>query len=247
MPKPLPVPAPITGLHALQAMLRERHPLAGLQVFHRELGDVFRVQLPGFTPVVLVGPQAAHFVLVESRGDLRWRNDGDPVTTLLRHGLLVEDGEAHDRLRAAMTPALHKRLLDGYLDCMARHTRQLSAVWPEGSVVDMLVEMRKATLLILLDTLYSADFAPELARLWTPILKSIQYISPGPWMLWRGAPRWGFRSPIAQLDDYLYALVRQRRLGQSTGHSHPNDLLDGLIAAGLDDDLIRETTVFSWS
>lgn len=99
MGKPIPTPSPQTGLRALGAMLREKHPLAALQVFHAEMGDVFRIQLPGFTPVVMVGPHTAHFVLVDARHDLRWRNEDDPVTGLLNHGVLVEDGDTHDYLR----------------------------------------------------------------------------------------------------------------------------------------------------
>ncbi len=120
MAKAIPFPGPQTGLRALQALLAEGHPLAAMQVFHRELGDVFRINLPGFTPVVLVGPQAAHFVLVEGRGELRWRNPTDPVTALLRHGVLVEDGASHDELRRQMNPAMHRRMLSGYVQAMQR-------------------------------------------------------------------------------------------------------------------------------
>ena len=52
MPEPIPTPSAQTGLRALKAMLRERHPLAAMQVFHDELGDVFRPQLPGFRPTI---------------------------------------------------------------------------------------------------------------------------------------------------------------------------------------------------
>ena len=64
-------------------MLRDRHPLAAMEVFREELGDVFQITLPGFRPVVMAGPDAARFVLVEGRDDLRWRNEADPVTKLL--------------------------------------------------------------------------------------------------------------------------------------------------------------------
>jgi cytochrome P450 len=129
-------------------MLGERHPLAAMQVFHDELGDVFRVNLPGFTPLVMVGPEAARFVLIEGRKGFRWRNEADPVTRMLRHGVLVEDGPEHDRLRRIMTPALHRRMLDGYVDAMRCRTDQVTDGWPDGGVVDMLVEMRKVALLI---------------------------------------------------------------------------------------------------
>lgn len=225
---------------ALQAMLRQGHPLAGLQVFQRELGDVFRINLPGFTPVVMVGPQAARFVLVEGRGDLRWRMENDPVTTLLRHGVLVEDGPTHDVLRRQMNPALHRRMLEGYLHAMYAAVEQVSGAWRTGSVVDMLVEMRKITLLILVRTLFQADFTPELKRLWRAILDCIGYISPGIWMVWRSAPRPQYRRGLRQMDEYLYRLIAERRRLMASGETDAQDLIGILLASGMEDGLVRD-------
>ncbi|GAB4530913.1 MAG: hypothetical protein Kow0063_09610 [Anaerolineae bacterium] len=253
MSKPIPTPSPQTGRRALQAMPRERHPLAAMQVFHDELGDVFRPQLPGFRPVVLVGPEAARFVLLDARDHLLWRNEADPVTHLLRRGVLVVDGEEHERLRRAMEPALQRRALDSYVDVMVRRADQVSAAWPDGGQVDMLVEMRKIALLILLDALFRIDFTPDLERLWDAILGVIGYISPGLWMMWPGLPRPGYRRAIRRMDEYLYGIIHQRRAmlqnlakvpdpgkGASQLPGRYPDLLGLLIEADLDDDLIRD-------
>ncbi|MEJ2710157.1 MAG: cytochrome P450 [Anaerolineales bacterium] len=105
-----PVPDSAAGRAALKALLQERNILAALQALHREMGDIFRIPLPGFSPIVLVGPEANHFVAVTAREDLRWRPEGDPVTQVLRQGLLVTDGDLHDRLRRTMNKPLHKQL-----------------------------------------------------------------------------------------------------------------------------------------
>ncbi len=237
--RPIPVPDSTTGLLALRAMLRERHPLAALQVFNERLGNVFQVNLPGFKPVILVGPDAARYVLVSARGDLRWRNEADPVTKLLGHGVLVEDGEEHDRLRALMNPALHRSMLRTYVEAMVARTDQIISAWPDGGTVEMLVEMRRIALLILVDTLFGEDFTPELKRLWGSVLGVIRYISPGVWMIWNGAPRPGYGRAIRQMDDYLYRMIAARRRSLA-GSDPPADLLGTLIAAGLDDALIRD-------
>jgi cytochrome P450 len=211
-----------------------------MEVFHQALGNVFQIALPAFTPVVLVGPEAARFVLVEAREGLRWRMEGDPVVDLLRHGVLVEDGESHDELRALMTPSLHRRMLDAYFHRMLATSERVTAIWQAGQVRDMLDEMRSIALLILTDTLFRVDFMPDLQRLWDPVLASIRYISPGVWMLWRGAPRPGYRRQLARLDAYLYRIIHERRAGMEPGGPEPGDLLGLLIAAGLNDDLIRD-------
>jgi cytochrome P450 len=238
--KPIPVPDPQTGLLALRSMLKERHPLAALQVFHAQMGDIFRINLPGFTPVVMVGPQAARFVLVQARGDLRWRNETDPVTHLLGHGVLVEDGQVHDDLRHALNPALHRRMLGEYVAEMWRRAAQVTAAWEDGSVVDMLVEMRKIALLSLMHTLYQVDFTPQLRSLWDAVLGCIGYISPGIWMIWRGAPRPGYQRSIQTMDRYLFQIITERRRLMDGIADPPADMLGLLIYSGMGDELIRD-------
>ncbi len=232
----IPTPSGQTSLRALRALVREHSVLAALEVFADELGSIFRFTMPGFNPVMLVGPEAARFVLVSDRQNLRWRNDSDPVTLLLRHGVLVEDGEPHDSLRRAMTPALHKQMLTHYAADMLRCTDSVTARWVPGSAPDMLVEMRRIALLILTDTLFKVDFSSDIGRMWNAVLKTLAYISPGMWILWRNAPRPGYSKALQQMNDYLYQIIRHRK--QVLGST--DDLLGHLINMGMDDDLIRD-------
>lgn len=236
----IPTPNQQAGMKALSALLQERHPLAAMQVFHAEMGDVFRINLPGFKPVVMVGPQAAHFVLVEGRHELRWRNENDPVVRLLRHGVLVEDGEQHDRLRRLMNPSLHRRMLDSYVSAMVSCTDQVTANWKPGDVYPMLDEMRKIALLILTRTLFRVDYTPEMKRLWKAVLGVIGYISPGVWMLWRGFPRPQYSKAIRRMDEYLQRIISLRRAELQRGVEATDDLLSALLLSGMDEELARD-------
>jgi cytochrome P450 len=232
-----PVPDSRAGRKALDALLRGGNILAALEALHAEMGDVFRIPLPGFNPLFLVGPEANHFVTVSGREDLRWRPEGDPVTRLLRDGLLVTDGDFHDELRRKMAPALHKQMLSEYVELMWRRTDQVSADWDGSRAIDMLVAMRQAALLILMDALFAVDFSPEMEKLWSSILKTLQYISPGLWVLWSGIPRPGYRGALRRMDGYLLRVIRERREHEGKG----NDLLSQLIRTpGMSDDLIRD-------
>jgi cytochrome P450 len=111
------------------------------------------------------------------------------------------------------------------------------AKWSDGSVHDMLVEMRRVALLIFIGTLFDVEFGPDMDRLWNPILRSIKYISPGLWIVWPDIPRPGYRKALHQMDEYLYGIIRARR-DEPRGEG---DLLGRLIRVpGLDDDLIRD-------
>jgi cytochrome P450 len=86
-----------------------------------------------------------------------------------------------------------------------------------------------------MQALFSVDFWDDLPRLWMPILKTISFISPGPWILWRKMPRPGYKKHLRRVDDYLYEIIRVRR------NSEPKkDLLGHLLEAGLDDESIRD-------
>jgi cytochrome P450 len=226
-----------TGLSILKGLARDRSLLTAMETMHSELGAIFQITMPRFHPVVVSGPELNRQVLVTDRDNFSWRGESDPVVKLLRHGVLVEDGEEHDRLRACMEPALRRSPSLGHVPAMLRYTDQMLDAWPQEGEVDMLVEMRKVALLILLGTLYGTDFTPHLEELWEPVLKAIDYISPGAWILWPDMPRPGYKKDLQKLDDYLYGLIEQRR----TQGGPDDDLLGRLVSdPELNDDLIRD-------
>ncbi len=231
-----PAPDLTASRMAAQALLSDGHILSALEALHDALGDVFQLPLPGFRAVMMVGPEANKFVLTESRGAFLWRAERDPVTRLLRQGILVTDGRLHDELGKVITPALHRSLFERFVHSMWRNTDHVTDQWREASRIDLLKEMRQVALLILTDTLFSEDFGPSLSALWRDILDVIRYISPGPWLIWPSIPRLGYQQAIRRLDNYLYRLIASRR-------AHPSaetDLLSGLIASGMSDGLIRD-------
>ena len=225
---------PDTGRAALRALLKEGSPLGPLKVMARHVGRFFQIPLPMFKPYVVFGSESNRKVLVTERDKVLWRNT-DPVTDLLRRGVLIVDGSEHDQYRELMEPTLHPSHLPAYTSRFLFHTDKVSAHWREGETVDLLVESRKIALLIIMDTLFSKDVWDDMPRIWNPILKAIAYISPGAWIVWRKIPRPGFKKPLRELDEYLYGIITARRKAE-----RKHDLLQHLIDAGLTDDLIRD-------
>ncbi|HEU5349070.1 MAG TPA: cytochrome P450 [Ktedonobacterales bacterium] len=232
----IPVPDRAASHQAAQAWMRDGHILGALEALHRALGDVFQLPLPGFQSAVLVGPEADRLILTESREHFLWRAEGDPVTRLLRQGLLVTDGAFHDELRQVMAPALHRSLFDGFIEAMWRNADRVTCQWRDGARIDLLVEMRRIALLILTDTLFKDDFSPHISTLWPDLLRTIRYISPGPWLVLPHLPRMGYRQPLRRMDGYFYRLIALRRAQPGIA----TDLLGRLIAFGMSDGLIRD-------
>ncbi|MBI5294412.1 MAG: cytochrome P450 [Chloroflexi bacterium] len=228
-------PTPELGRAVMRSLIQERSPLGPLKVMAAHIGRFFQIPLPGFRPYVVFGPEAARKVLVTEKHKLLWRNH-DPVTDLLRRGVLVTDGEEHEQLRGLMEPSLHPAVLHGYAKMIVAQTDRVTAAWGNGQIVDLLIEARKIALLIILEALFSVDAWDDLPRIWKPILKAIEYVSPGAWILWRRIPRPGYAKYLKALDDYLYGIIQERRKRKEG----KQDLLQHLIDAGLSDDVIRD-------
>ena len=230
-----------TGRAALSALVREGSPLGPLKVMAKHVGRFFQIPIPGFRPFVVFGPEANRKVLVAERSKVLWRNT-DPVTDLLQHGILIVDGAEHDHYRELMEAPLHPSKLPNYTQMMIDQVDRVSSVWKDGEIVDMLVEGRKIALLIIMQTLFSKDVWDDIPRIWKPVLKTIQYISPGMWIFWRRMPRPGYKKPMRELDEYLFEIIQERRNREDERHveNGTSDLLQHLIDAGLSDDLIRD-------
>jgi len=193
---PLPVADSQVGLKVLKGLARRRSLLAALEIMRREVGPAFQIELPGFRPAVFVGPESNRQIMVGQREHFHMRSPSDPVTKLLRHGLLVEDGESHACLRAHMTPVLQKSQVMHHIPALQAYTDCVLAEWADGSVVDMMVEMRRVALLIFMGVLLDVEFRPDMDQLWQPILRAIDYISPGLWIIRPDMPRSGYRDSL---------------------------------------------------
>ena len=227
--------SPETGRAALKALVQERSPLGPLKAMAKHVGRFFQIPIPGFRPYVVFGPETARKVLITDRNKLLWRNT-DPVTDLLRRGVLVTDGEEHDRYRSLMETPFHPSQLSKYTGMMIQQTDQVTSTWQAGQTLDMLVEGRKIALLIIMQALFSRDAWNDIPKIWNPILKTIKYISPGMWIFWRKIPRWGYGKPLKVIDDYLYGIIDERRKEERK----TPDFLQHLIDAGLNDGIIRD-------
>jgi hypothetical protein len=86
-----------------------RHPLPLLLEAYERFGPVFTVRVFHGNVVVMLGPEANHYMTVSHAANFSWREGhlGD-MMPLLGDGLLTIDGEFHRRSRKIMLPAFHR-------------------------------------------------------------------------------------------------------------------------------------------
>lgn len=235
-----PLASSISPRSALMALNALRHGfgriLPVLERVHREVGDVFQIPLGSFRPVIVASPVGLRQALVEKRDAFLWRPEGDPVTRLLRRGVLVTDGEFHDRLRSIMTLSNSRRHFAPRSIELWREVDTLTSGWESGKRYNMFVEMRKVALVIFERVYFSHDLWPELSQIWQPLMSALDYINPGLWIFF------GPSEPpkdVRVLDDHFYELIKRRRCEPNP----PDDMLTHLVQALDDDDLIRDQMI----
>ncbi|MDX2076870.1 MAG: cytochrome P450 [bacterium] len=235
-----PRPSGQIGLKALQGIIKRKSVIGALEALYTEMGDIFRLPMPGFNPVMLVGAEANKLIANDWKNDLQWRIPNEPITILLHEGVLVTDGKQHDDIRAPMVkPIMHRPMLQSYVTAMTKSAEAVMGAWQPNTDYDMLPEMRKIALLVLTSTLFDTDFTPDMERLWAGVIRAVRYISPNIWVLWRGFSRLGYNRELKKVDSYLFDLIAQKRKKSAQG----TDLIGTLIDMGWSDQLIRDQLV----
>ncbi|MCS6964515.1 cytochrome P450 [Thermoflexus sp.] len=204
---------------ALRTLIRDRFLLEALSPLREDAGDVFFLSFLWMRVAVVAGPEAARAVLVTHRHLFSSRLAADPVARLMRGGMLVVDGEDHDRARRFAEPFFRPAYLEARAARMQAHIDRWIDAWPDGDVVEMAMAMRRMALEILLEVIFGLP--PRVAEsMAEPLEAARAYIAPGLWLLFPRLPRPGYRRSLERLDAQVRALIRQRR-----EDPHSDDLL----------------------
>src|ERR1700685_1236470 len=137
-----------------------RDPLALFQQA-REHGDVVRIRFGPFHVYVLNSPSAIRQALVgEARKLSKGLNFGR-TKRLIGGGLVMAEGEVHQRQRRLMQPAFHRAEIARYARTMRDVAMPRISAWPDGGTLAFDREMRSITLTVLTRTLLSSDIGSD--------------------------------------------------------------------------------------
>jgi len=133
-------------------------PLPLLLGAYEEHGPIFSMRLLHSRVVFMLGPEANHFVTVAHPESFHWRESsfGDLIP-LLGDGLLTIDDDYHDRARAIMMPAFHRRQLTASVEAMAVEAGAAIAALRPDSVFDLYDWMRNLAMRIAMRALLGLD------------------------------------------------------------------------------------------
>jgi cytochrome P450 len=133
-------------------------PLPLLLDAYEEFGPIFTLRLLHSRVVFMLGPEANNFVTVAHPENFHWRESsfGDLIP-LLGDGLLTIDDDYHDRARAIMLPAFHRRQLTAAGEAMAVEAEAALDGLRPGQVFDLYDWMRNLAMRIAMRALLGLD------------------------------------------------------------------------------------------
>ena len=203
-----------------------------LELYDR-FGPVFTIRSFHRPLVVMIGPEANHFVTVSGAENFSWRKGmfGEYLAPMIGDGLITTDGAYHDRARLIMMPAFHRGRLNAAVAVMLDEAERALAGWRPGDAVDVYqwvreLAMRIATRAVLGLDPGRAGVGREAAELFERMLA---YTNAEVWAtLLRGPGTPWSRMQVARrdLDRIIYGEIERRRAGPPG-----DDILSMLIEA----------------
>lgn len=208
-----------------------RDPLAALEQWASEYGDITYLQFPGRPTYVLTHPDHIEQVLVTENstfttGDLR----RDAFSGVEDESLSVSEGRTWQRQRQQLQPGFYREQITTYAETMVTDAEQTVERWTVGETVDIVREMSQLTLAILAKTLFDHNVREDQSVVRAAVDTLSQQTDYSQWST--VVPKWvptpanrRFQRATNDLHSLIENLIRERRRTNEDG----NDLLSILI------------------
>jgi cytochrome P450 len=224
----------------------------------QQAGDTFRFPLPGSSSIyVFVHPDSIQHVLEDAASNYpKLPTHTRKFKLFVGEGLFTSEGEVHEFHRRLAEPVFQRERISSFVPMMVDSTRSMLARWAplieRGETIDILSEMMNLTLTIVMRTLFSADVGGEAETIAAAVRACNKYVYerlqsvvdlherlPMP-------ARRRFHENRRVLDDYVYALIQERR----SSKTEADDLLSRFLRAqdertgkGMSDIELRDAVV----
>lgn len=220
----------MTSFSVRRTLRIRRDPLGVMLEGYRRFGPVFGWRVMHEYQLLMIGPEANHFMLVSGRDNFAWRHGhmGD-LLTLIGDGLLTTDGDYHDASRAIMLPAFHRRRVEAATEVMTDEAARAVADLGSAGSVDIYSWQRNLAMRIAMRALFGLDpdgrGATQLIDAFERGLAFHGREFPLQVMVGPGTPWAKLKRARADLERLMSAEIRQRR----ERDDHGADVLTSLI------------------
>ncbi|MBU3674945.1 MAG: cytochrome P450 [Solirubrobacteraceae bacterium] len=215
-----------------------RNPLPLMIDLYERHGPVYTLKVLHFNVVMMLGPEANHYMLVSNASNFRWREGHmRDLIPLLGDGLLTIDGTLHRSSRKMMLPAFHREKIASATEIIEEEVAAATATLVPGQVIDLYDWTRHLALRIAMRALFGLD--PDLSRagdfdaahefeaaLSFHARDVAMQLARGP-----GTPYAQVLKSRQRLDELVYAEIAGRRQSGRRG----DDVLSLLLDATFDD------------
>ncbi len=227
-----PLPPGPTGINPLRDLRFVRDPVSVLLRAYEQYGPIFTVRFFHGLGVVMLGPEAQHFLLVSDAEKFHWREGMyRELIPLLGDGLITTDDEYHERSRRLMLPAFHTERLAAATRVMTEEVDRSLERWRPGTQIDAYKWARQLGMRVAMRALFGFDAGAlqttEIAR---EFERGISFYGKdlALWLLrGPGTPYAKLRSSRRRLASVLLAEIDRRRREDATGE----DILSLLMRA----------------
>ncbi len=195
----------------------QRETLQVLLELYAEYGPVFSLRSLHRPIVALIGAEANHFVTVSGAANFSWRKGmfGEQLGPLIGDGLITTDGPYHDKARAIMMPAFHRRRMDDAVGVMNDEAERALEGWRPGERIDLYAWVRQLAMSIAMRAVLGLDPRDEGsgARAAELFEAALAYYDTETWMMLLrgpGSPWARLQANRRALDEVILAQIDRR-------------------------------------
>ena len=218
-----------------------RDTLKALHDAWQQYGDIAHMHLGPQHLTIVSHPDLTEEILVSGHQTFVKTGalpTGDPLSMGVGNGLLTNaDPESWRRQRRMMQPIFHRKRIVSMGDKMTAAGERLVKHWDtdfkSGQAVDIEIEMRRVTLDVINQTMFTADVLGAADKIGPAMTTAVQFTFhhiQNPFMpplSWPTRENRAFKAAMRTLDEIVYGFIEVRR---QTNAAH-DDLLDMLLQA----------------
>jgi cytochrome P450 len=226
-----PIPGPGAWTAAANVLAFRRDPLRFMELLAARYGPVVRVRFAWLTQYFINDPVLARQILeLPHTASNKSTRSVQLLGRIAGASVLTANGASWFHRRRLLQPLFHQQRMRSYPELMTELGAQMLERWKSLPQIEVHEEMTCLTFTFICRVVFAGAPASAAAEMQAPVTEMLATVwktilSPAQSPLWRGmASRRRFDRALAQLDEFIFRQIRERRARGGEG-----DLLQMLL------------------